>query len=86
MKERFFLLLSFNHIVIGALQYLGCFAEHVIWNYTIKRQMYRMNIALFKSLLQRVSKTHHYRYRSIRVNVFYTFRIFSIGMQMDRII
>ncbi|CAF3353668.1 unnamed protein product, partial [Rotaria socialis] len=39
--------------IIGAVEFLVSSIESFLWNWTIKRQTYRMSVSLFKSLAQR---------------------------------
>ncbi|CAF1473293.1 unnamed protein product [Rotaria sordida] len=40
-------------LMIGVVQCLCCLIQHFIWNITVKRQIFCMNAALFRSLIQR---------------------------------
>ncbi|CAF0927563.1 unnamed protein product [Rotaria sordida] len=40
-------------LIIGVARWLCCLIQHFIWNITVKRQIFRMNSALFRSLIQR---------------------------------
>ncbi|CAF0941095.1 unnamed protein product [Rotaria sordida] len=40
-------------LIIGVARWLCCLIQHFIWNITVKRQIFHMNAALFRSLIQR---------------------------------
>jgi hypothetical protein len=44
------------NVVIGIVQFLCATLENFIWTMSVKRQISRMNIHLFRSLIQRVSQ------------------------------
>lgn len=54
LKNKWYSFILYS-LVFGAIQCLAAFLEHFLWNYSVKRQIYRMNTALFRSLVQRVS-------------------------------
>jgi hypothetical protein len=47
---------SYVNLVIGIAEFLCATAENFIWTISVKRQISRMNIYLFRSLIQRVSQ------------------------------
>jgi hypothetical protein len=48
-------LITYITVVIGTIELVSTAINHFIWSVSVKRQTSRMNIRLFKSLLQRVS-------------------------------
>lgn len=53
------------NLVLGAVEFFGIAAGLLIWLISIQRQAPRMNVLLFRSLLQRVSQLYFSIYRNI---------------------
>jgi hypothetical protein len=49
------LVLSYIDLVVGIVQFFAIAMPILIWLISIRRQISRMNVLLFRSLLQRVS-------------------------------
>jgi len=62
--EFFFFSLNIN-LVLGAVEFFVIAAGLLIWLISIQRQASRMNVLLFRSLLQRVSQLCFSVYQSI---------------------
>ncbi|CAF1469718.1 unnamed protein product, partial [Rotaria sordida] len=57
--------------IVGTIEYLADFIKNFIWSISMKRQIYRMSVSLFQSLVQRVSQIHFHLQKGAPKNIPY---------------